>query len=71
MYLPEPDVMWLQGVAGIFLGATQGQERIYARVRRGFIKLAMESGAGTPIQLLLLHAHICSLHLPVAALKDL
>ena len=35
-----------QGVAGIFLGASKGQERIYARSRLGYIRLAMDAGAG-------------------------
>lgn len=35
-----------QGVAGIFLGASKEHERIYARNRLGYIRLAMEAGAG-------------------------
>jgi hypothetical protein len=33
-------------VAGIFLGACKSRERVYARMRKGYIKLAMEAGAG-------------------------
>lgn len=35
-----------QGVAGIFLGARNGQERVYVRCRKGFIRLAMQAGIG-------------------------
>jgi hypothetical protein len=41
-----PTLAHAQGVAGIFLGARKGQERIYARAHRGYIRLAMEAGAG-------------------------
>ncbi|CAL8465555.1 g5091 [Coccomyxa elongata] len=33
-----------EGVAGIFLGARNGQERVYVRCRKGFIRLAMQTG---------------------------
>jgi len=36
----------LQGVAGIFLGASRRRERVFVRCRKGFIKLAMQTGVG-------------------------
>ena len=37
----------MQGVAGIFLGASRARERVYVRSRKGYIKLALEAGTGS------------------------
>ena len=36
----------VEGVAGIFHGATLQHERIFLKQRKGFIKCAIQSGAG-------------------------
>jgi len=37
----------VEGVAGIFLGPTKHQERVYLRKRKGFVKAAIQAGKGT------------------------
>ena len=36
----------VEGVAGIFHGATIDAERVYLKQRKGFIKIAMQAGVG-------------------------
>lgn len=36
----------VEGVAGIFHGATIDAERVYLQQRKGFIKIAMQAGVG-------------------------
>ena len=37
-----------EGIAGIFKGASPDREAIYFRNRKGFVKVAIEAGAGDP-----------------------
>ena len=37
----------VEGVAGIFLGPTKHQERVYLKKRKGFVKAAIQAGKGT------------------------
>ena len=39
----------VEGVAGIFLGPTRHQERVYLRKRKGFVKAAIQAGKGKEI----------------------
>ena len=39
----------VEGVAGIFHGATIDAERVYLKQRKGFIKIAIQAGAGAPL----------------------
>lgn len=38
-----------EGIAGIFHGATPSREAVYLRHRKGFVRIAIKAGVGTPL----------------------
>lgn len=39
----------VEGIAGIYDGATIDQERVFLEQRKGFIKCAIQAGVGEPL----------------------
>jgi hypothetical protein len=47
-----------EGIAGIFLASDQTTERIFLSRRKGFVKLAIQGGAGARLIESAVHAHM-------------